>query len=325
MSNSRTHPTDTTLILALDRELSLARRMALDRHLMACEACRSRFEAFEEAAREAVRVCRDDASDDAAATSALRRRLQGRMMELGREWDRSPLFRFRRAASSVPPFARVGFTVALLILVVRLVQPGVNVTVPPLASEHESLPVTRFTPGATSNVSARDLCSGSLPIQRVVSSAVRQDVLHKYQMEHVALSEYELDYLITPELGGVGDAPNLWPQRYDSDVWNARVKDDLERLLPRLVCDGAVDLARAQRDIASNWINAYKKYFNTERPILRQAGFVDDDDEIQFETTSNAPMTGAAFVPLGRPAVLLSADLKTNDAFLTARTRRVAW
>ena len=61
MSNSRTHPADTTLILALDRELSLARRMALDRHLMACEACRSRFEAFEEAAREAVRVCRDDA------------------------------------------------------------------------------------------------------------------------------------------------------------------------------------------------------------------------------------------------------------------------
>jgi anti-sigma factor RsiW len=323
MSNSRTHPTDTTLILAVDRELSLARRMALDRHLMACEACRSRFEAFEEAAREAVRVCRDDASDDAVATSALRRRLQGRMMELGREWDRSLLFRFRRAAASVPPFARVGLTVAFLVLVVRLVHPGVSVL--PRASQYESLPISRFTPGATTNVSARDLCSGSLPIRRVVSSAVRQDVLQKYQMEHVASSEYELDYLITPELGGLGDARNLWPQRYDSDVWNARVKDDLERLLPRLVCDGAVDLVRAQRDIASNWINAYKKYFNTERPILRQAGFVDDDDEIQFETTSNAPMTGAAFVPLGRPAVLLSADLKPNDAFLNARTRRVAW
>jgi anti-sigma factor RsiW len=323
MSNSRTHPTDTTLILAVDRELSLARRMALDRHLMACEACRSRFEAFEEAAREAVRVCRDDASDDAVATSALRRRLQGRMMELGREWDRSLLFRFRRAAASVPPFARVGLTVAFLVLVVRLVQPGVSVL--PRASQYESLPISRFTPGATTNVSARDLCSGSLPIRRVVSSAVRQDVLQKYQMEHVASSEYELDYLITPELGGLGDARNLWPQRYDSDVWNARVKDDLERLLPRLVCDGAVDLVRAQRDIASNWINAYKKYFNTERPILRQAGFVDDDDEIQFETTSNASMIGAAFVPLGRPAVLLSADLKPNDAFLNARTRRVAW
>jgi hypothetical protein len=323
MSNSRTHPADTTLILALDRELSLAQRIALDQHLMACEACRSRLAAFAEAAREAVRVCRDDESGDTAATSALRRRLQGRMTELGREWDRSLLFRFRRAAASVPPFARGGLTVAFLVLVVRLVQPELSVL--PRASQYESLPISRFTPGATTNMSVRDLCSGSLPIRRVVSIAVRQDVLQKYQMEHVTPSEYELDYLITPELGGVGDARNLWPQRYDSGVWNARVKDDLERLLPRLVCDGTVELAHAQREIADNWIDAYKKYFNTERPILRQAGLLDDDDEIQFETTSNAPMTGAAFVPLGRPAVVLSAELKTNDAFLTARTRRVAW
>ena len=102
------------------------------------------------------------------------------------EWDRSLLFRLRRAAASVPPFARVGLTVAFLVLVVRLVQPGVSVL--PRASQYESLPISRFTPGATTNVSARDLCSGSLPIRRVVSSAVRQDVLQKYQMEHVASS-----------------------------------------------------------------------------------------------------------------------------------------
>ena len=56
MSNLRTHPADTTLILALDRELSFARRVALDRHLIACEACRSRFEAFAETGREVVRL-----------------------------------------------------------------------------------------------------------------------------------------------------------------------------------------------------------------------------------------------------------------------------
>lgn len=326
MSNLRTHPADTTLILALDRQLSFARRVALDQHLIACEACRSRFEAFAETGREVVLVCRDDARDDARATSALRRRLQERMIEIGREGEQSPLFRLRRVASSIPPFARVGFTVALLILVVRLVQPSVNLIVPPLASEHQSLPIARFTPGATSNVSIRDLCSGSLPIRRVTTIAVRQEVLQKYQMENVAPSEYELDYLITPELGGVGDARNLWPQRYDSAVWNARVKDDLERLLPRLVCDGTVDLGYAQREIADNWIDAYKRHFNTDRPIPRQAGLVDDDDdEIQFETASSAPTTAAAFVPLGRPAILLSAELATNDAFLTARTRRVGW
>ena len=124
-------------------------------------------------------------------------------------------------------------------------------------------------------------------------------------MEHVAPSEYELDYLITPELGGVGDARNLWPQRYDSDVWNARVKDDLERLLPRLVCDGAVDLgmctARDRRQLDQTPTRS------TSTPSGPSCGRLVSwtiDDEIQFETTSNAPMTGAAFVPLGRPADL---------------------
>jgi anti-sigma factor RsiW len=326
MSNWRTHPADTTLILAVDRELPFSRRLALDRHLLACEACRSRLQAFEEAGRAATRVCRDGTCDHAAATSALRLRLQDRMRKRETEWDRSLLFRFRRAASSVPPFARVGFTAAMLMLVVRLVQPRMNVTVPPLVSEHESLPISRFTPGATSNASARDLCSGSLPMRRVVSVAVRQQVLQQYRMEHVAPSEYELDYLITPELGGVADARNLWPERYDSGVWNARVKDDLERLLPSLICDGAVDLDLAQREIADNWIVAYKKHFRTERPIARQADLVEEDDDgIQFESKPNVATGGSALVTFQRPSLMRPAALGTQEAFLTARVRRVAW
>jgi len=37
---------------------------------------------------------------------------------------------------------------------------------------------------------------------------------------------YEVDYLITPELGGATDIRNLWP--YGDTVWNAHVKDQLE-------------------------------------------------------------------------------------------------
>jgi len=58
-------------------------------------------------------------------------------------------------------------------------------------------------------------------------------VLHDYRMDGIANEEYELDYLITPELGGSSDRRNLWPERYGSRVWNARVKDELEGLLPR--------------------------------------------------------------------------------------------
>ena len=80
-------------------------------------------------------------------------------------------------------------------------------------------------------------------------------------MESVPADQYELDYLITPQLGGAPDARNLWPQRYQARVWNAGVKDQLEDLLPRLVCEGRLDLRTAQRDIAADWVSAYRKYF----------------------------------------------------------------
>ena len=74
--------------------------------------------------------------------------------------------------------------------------------------------------------------------------------------------DYEVDYLITPDLGGSGSLRNLWPQPYTAR-WNAREKDKLERRLHQLVCVGAVDIATAQREIAADWIRAYKKYVVT--------------------------------------------------------------
>ena len=75
-----------------------------------------------------------------------------------------------------------------------------------------------------------------------------------------------MDYLINPQLGGVDDVRNLWPQPYSSE-WNARAKDELERHLHQMVCDHKIELADAQREIAENWIDAYKKYFHTSKPI----------------------------------------------------------
>jgi len=44
------------------------------------------------------------------------------------------------------------------------------------------------------------------------------------------------------------------------------VKDALERKLHRLVCAGELDLKTAQHAIASNWIEAYKKYVSESPP-----------------------------------------------------------
>lgn len=324
MSNWRAHPPDTTLMLALDRELPLHRRVALDQHLQTCAMCRSRADAIATTAREATRACRDGACDDPPSTGALRSRLQQQMTELGAEWERSLIFRFLRAAGAVPAVARVGITMALLLLVVRLVQPQVRDNVVPHPLETESLPNGDYTPGATSSATITDLCSGSGSARRVVDTAIREQVLQQYRMEHVAPSEYELDYLITPELGGAAEARNLWPERYDSGVWNAGVKDDLERLLPRLVCDGSVDLAVAQREIAGNWIEAYKKYFNTEHPVPRLAGFVDDDDdEILFESAADTRIARAGSTRFLQPVIGLSVKFATSPVSFPARYRSV--
>jgi hypothetical protein len=37
--------------------------------------------------------------------------------------------------------------------------------------------------------------------------------------------------------------------------------------LRNMVCNGQLDRAAAQRDMAANWIEAYKKYFHTDRPL----------------------------------------------------------
>jgi hypothetical protein len=60
-------------------------------------------------------------------------------------------------------------------------------------------------------------------------------------------------------IGGSNSIKNLWPESYRT-VWNAHVKDRLEDRLHALVIGGKLDLETAQREIATDWIAAYKKY-----------------------------------------------------------------
>ena len=69
------------------------------------------------------------------------------------------------------------------------------------------------------------------------------------------------------ELGGSNSIKNLWPESYRTSPWNARVKDRLENRLHELECDGDLDLKTAQREIAANWIEAYKKYVSPNPPV----------------------------------------------------------
>jgi hypothetical protein len=74
-----------------------------------------------------------------------------------------------------------------------------------------------------------------------------------------SIHDYELDHLIPLELGGCPDCEaNLWPQ--PKNVFpGAREKDKVEDYLHHQVCSGALPLAEAQREIASDWYAVYKR------------------------------------------------------------------
>lgn len=130
-----------------------------------------------------------------------------------------------------------------------------------------SVPNSTITPGATVLRSRGELCRGESTKNKTVPVALQRKVFAAYGIPGAEPRAYEVDYLITPALGGADDIRNLWPQSYYATVWNAQVKDALEDRLRDLVCDGSVDLVTAQREIAANWVAAYKKYFHTERPL----------------------------------------------------------
>jgi hypothetical protein len=132
-----------------------------------------------------------------------------------------------------------------------------------------TVPNPSLTPGATVLVSREEICREANTKNKAVPVALQRRVFDEYGIHTAEPHSYEVDYLITPALGGADDIHNLWPQSYKATVWNAEVKDALEDHLRDLVCDGQLDLATAQREIATNWIEAYKKYFHTDRPLTR--------------------------------------------------------
>jgi hypothetical protein len=73
---------------------------------------------------------------------------------------------------------------------------------------------------------------------------------------------YEYDHVVPLELGGaLNDARNLWPEPdYASrGGFYLNPKDRLENALKRLVCARRLTLAQAQREIAGDWVAAYRR------------------------------------------------------------------
>jgi hypothetical protein len=280
MDQQTPHPSDETLLRAIDRELPPVLDAATERHLAACGPCRARHRQLASIAA-VVSDAHLDSAQPSRGQDALRARLAVRMMEASVA-DRWWRFRGLERLAALPPAATVAVALTAIVVLGRML-PYWTASTPPdtfVASvESAALPIRSLTPGAARAIGLGEICATHTPERLPVPAVVRTAVLRDYRMEDVPADEYELDYLITPELGGTPDRRNLWPERYGSRVWNAGVKDSLEALLPELVCRGDVDLATAQRDIATDWIAAYKKYFHVDHPVDAHAGRLQEGGE----------------------------------------------
>jgi hypothetical protein len=272
MSNDDIHLSDQEMLLAADGELSDRRAAQVHAHLASCWSCRGRMAEMEGAIAAFARAYRQTLDPQLSSSSGPRAFLGARLAELASKEETTSWQRFFNFVSFTRRAAFMG--TALVVAAVAtsfLVHRSASHGPKPFATafDRDVLPNRRLTPGATREVTAiSDVCAmAHEDVVEEVPTSVRQEVFRRYGIVNARASDYEIDYLIAPGLGGVGDISNLWPESYASGTWNAHVKDELEERLHEMVCNGEIDLSVAQRDIAIDWIAAYKKYFHTDRPL----------------------------------------------------------
>jgi hypothetical protein len=119
---------------------------------------------------------------------------------------------------------------------------AVLIAAPAAAGELPIVPDQTLTPGAVLTIDAATVCQpGYAKSARHTSGKVKQQVYREYGItkeQRAGGSRFEVDHLISLQLGGADVAENLWPQSFDTRPWNARTKDALETRLHALVCAG---------------------------------------------------------------------------------------
>jgi hypothetical protein len=263
------HRTDEELLRAVDGELSPRETTLVRAHMAACSICRARLDEIQRATSDFAQAYREE-QNVAPLAGDSRARLQVLLKERAKEPARARLLAPASGPLAGWTWVYASFATLLACLAFYLSpyfhRQG-SVKAPGADYDRALLlPISNLTPGAVRPIAATQAClAGPLDQMSSIPLPVRQQVFHEYGMDNAPSRQYEVDHLITPELGGTDDIRNLWPEPYSSE-WNARVKDQLEDHLRELVCEGKLDISTAQRDIATDWISAYKKYFQTDKP-----------------------------------------------------------
>ena len=125
---------------------------------------------------------------------------------------------------------------------------------------HNGLPDSACTPGAIiASATVSEICtSGYSSSVRNVPTSEKNQAYAEYGIASHISGQYEVDHLISLELGGSNDISNLWPE-LASPTPGFHQKDQVENYLHSQVCSGALDLTKAQQEIATNWLAVYNQ------------------------------------------------------------------
>ena len=121
-----------------------------------------------------------------------------------------------------------------------------------------ALPDSACTPGAVfSDVTKDQVCTpGYSKNVRNVPDSEKQQVFDEYGITSHGPGEYEVDHLISLELGGSNDIANLWPEPAEPRP-GFHEKDKVENYLHAQMCNGAISMEDAQYMIATDWLSVY--------------------------------------------------------------------
>ena len=262
MRDQDSHLSDEQLLLELEGEVSGRLAKQIRAHVGACWTCRARRQELERAIADFVRINEPEFHAKLPPVDGPRALLKAQIAQISsasgdhhQNWHRHWLtFTW---ATGILAVCILGFFLTRSTI-------GTHARKHPLVV---SIPDSSLTPGATILENPRALCAQSNTNNKAVPILMQRQVFEEYGIFGADPRAYEVDYLVTPALGGADDIRNLWPHSHSATVWNAEVKDELEKRLREMVCDGSLDLTQAQREISADWIGAYKKYFHTNQPL----------------------------------------------------------
>jgi hypothetical protein len=132
---------------------------------------------------------------------------------------------------------------------------------------NEDLPDPQCTPGAINPAVTQDNIKNTICVPGYTKT-VRPPVSYTTPLKIKLMqsygftdsrSNYELDHLISLEIGGnPSDVRNLWPEP-GYGQYNFHIKDRFENYLHNAVCNGSMRLSDAQKEIATDWLSSWKK------------------------------------------------------------------